>query len=72
MRINPHYDATHIVVRLTPKALRMNELRAGGMTFDHALAQADSEFSQNGWSRKYQELQGVDLHTKEATDATTL
>jgi hypothetical protein len=40
------------VIHLTPKALRLNQLRADGMAFETALAQADREFSDNGWARR--------------------
>jgi hypothetical protein len=35
-------------VSLTPKALRMNELRAAGMSFDEAFAIADRESTPDG------------------------
>jgi hypothetical protein len=37
---------------LTPKAKRIDELRAQGMSFDEAFAIADSEYTSDGLSLK--------------------
>lgn len=39
-------------VSLTPKAMRVQELRGQGMSFDEAFAIADSEYSSNGMALK--------------------
>lgn len=39
-------------VSLTPKALRLDELLAQGMSFDEALTIADSEYSSDGVTLK--------------------
>jgi hypothetical protein len=51
---NPRYDRHHIVIGLTSKALRVEQLRSAGMAFNDALKQADQEFSENGWSPRPQ------------------
>jgi hypothetical protein len=39
-------------VSFTDKALRIQDLRSGGMSFDEALAIADSEYTSDGMSLK--------------------
>jgi hypothetical protein len=39
-------------ISLTPKALRVQELRSQGMSFDEAFGLADSEYSGDGMSLK--------------------